>query len=204
MTVTKFRAGIVNPDISLCISPYFPQYQGAGNLMQIKYHYFLRCQICGLPFPSSQVPLTSKTCRLSIRMPIMAGIIHQYYDWHNNPERECLPLVTSNLQFICPLKLYVTQKPFIHRCSVDPVKDTQQLNVVHETKEVLIRDIRGWESSFSLECNGFEVLKHQTRLSRVDFASKGAMRDIYIKETEALLKERFRALSVIVFGCVVS
>jgi hypothetical protein len=137
-------------------------------------------------------------------MPIMAKIIRQCYDWHNNPERESLPVVISKLQFICPLELYVTEKPSIYEYSISSVKDARQTNVVHETREVLIRDIRGVENSFSLECDGFEVLKHRTRLTHVEFASKTAVTDIYIKETEALLKERFRALRVIVIGCVVS
>jgi hypothetical protein len=134
----------------------------------------------------------------------MAGIIRQCYGWHNNPERECLPAVASNLQFFRPLELHVTAKPSVNEYSVSSAKDARQTNVVHETREVLIRDIRGVENSFSLECDGFEVLKHRTRLSQVEFASKTAVTDIYIKETEALLKERFRALRVLVIGCVVS
>jgi hypothetical protein len=113
-------------------------------------------------------------------MPIMAGVIR------SNPKRECLPVVTSNLQFIRPLKLQAIE------------------DFVYEAREVLIRDIRGAENSFSLECDGFEVLKHRTRLSPEEFASKTAVTDIYIKETEALLKERFHALRVFAFGCVVS
>jgi hypothetical protein len=134
----------------------------------------------------------------------MAEIIRQCYDWHNNPERESLPMVISKLQFICPLELYVTEKPCIYEYSVGSVKNARQTNDVYETREVLIRDIRGVENSFSLECDGFEVLKRQTRLSQVEFASKTAVRDIYIKETEVLLKERFCASRVIVIGCVVS
>jgi hypothetical protein len=113
-------------------------------------------------------------------------------------------MVVSNLQFICLVEHYATESPSIDEYSVSSVKDARQTNVAHETREVLIRDIRGAENSFSLECDGFEVLKHQTRLSQVEFASKTAVTDVYIKETEALLKERFRALRVLIFGCVVS
>jgi hypothetical protein len=135
---------------------------------------------------------------------IMAGISSQCYDWHNDPERECLPVVVSNLQFICPLEPYVTEKPSLYEYSVSSAKDPRQTDVVHETREVLIRDIRGVENSFSLERDGFEVLKHRTRLSQVEFASRTAVTDIYINETEALLKEHFRALRVLIIGCVVS
>jgi hypothetical protein len=113
-------------------------------------------------------------------------------------------MVVSNLQFICPLELYASQNPSMDKYSVGSVKDAGQTNFVHETREVLIRDIRGVENSFSLECDGFEVLKHRTRLSQAEFASRTAVTDIYIKETEELLKGRFCALRVLVFGCVVS
>jgi len=134
----------------------------------------------------------------------MAGIRRQCYDWLENPKREYLPTVVSNLQFICQLEPSVNEKPSIHDYSVKSVKDARQTNVVHETRQVLIRDIRGVENSFNLECDGFEVLKHQTQLSQAEFASKAIVTDIYLKETEALLKERFHALRVVIIGCVVS
>jgi hypothetical protein len=133
----------------------------------------------------------------------MAGIRRQCYDWLENPERESLPVVVSNLQFICPLEPNVNE-PSIHDYSIKSVKDVRQTDVVHETRQVLIRDIRGVENSFNLECDGFEVLKHRTQLSQVEFASKAAVMDIYLKETEALLKERFHASRVVIIGCVVS
>ena len=67
-----------------------------------------------------------------------------------------------------------------------------------EGPEELIEDIRGRECTFSLDQNGFRIIKHQ--FPSIDYQSNDDVENIYKPEIERLLKEQVCAL----FGVVAS
>ena len=67
-----------------------------------------------------------------------------------------------------------------------------------EGPEELIEDIRGRECTFSLDQNGFQIIKHQ--FPSIDYQSNDDVENVYKPEIERLLKEQVCAL----FGVVTS
>ena len=57
-----------------------------------------------------------------------------------------------------------------------------------EGPEEVIEDIRGRESAFSLDQNGFQILKHE--FPPIDYQSSEDVETVYKPEIEGLLKER--------------
>lgn len=56
-----------------------------------------------------------------------------------------------------------------------------------ETHNVLIQDVTGKESNFSLEKEGFQFVPHVS--AEKDFADQERVKDVYYKEIDALLKK---------------
>ena len=59
-----------------------------------------------------------------------------------------------------------------------------------EGPEELIEDVRGRESAFSLDQNGFQIIKHQ--FPSIDYQSNDDVENVYKPEIERLLKEQVR------------
>lgn len=60
-----------------------------------------------------------------------------------------------------------------------------------EGPEELIEDVRGRESTFSLDQNGFQIIKHQ--FPSINYQSNDDVENVYKPEIERLLKEQVRA-----------
>ncbi len=56
-----------------------------------------------------------------------------------------------------------------------------------ESHPVVVKDVRGQESKYSLDLNGFQFYAHSS--FEKDFLSDDKIRDQYYKETEQLLKD---------------
>lgn len=56
-----------------------------------------------------------------------------------------------------------------------------------ETHAVVVKDVRGRESEFSLDKNGFQFYKHQS--VEKDFLDDEQIKDQYYKDTEQLLRD---------------
>jgi len=113
-------------------------------------------------------------------------------------------LIRSRLKYIKPPPLYAHEKPFICEFDVSKIAGARQTNVELETREVLIRDIRGREDEFSVERNGFEILLHQSAISLEHIGFKPDIKEQYKREAEEVLRARFDAQSVSVFSLEVS
>lgn len=63
--------------------------------------------------------------------------------------------------------------------------------------EELITDIRGREETFSLDDNGFRIMKHQ--FSPINYQSNEDVENVYKSDVESLLKEKMSGVDKVVF-----
>lgn len=96
-------------------------------------------------------------------------------------------------------KLYETEKPFqIFVPLPDDVEDSRTDNLIFESEEEQeILDIRGSESQFSLDDNGFQIVSSGTKMDAFD--SKAKIEDVYLPELVELLQRHVAGADRIVF-----
>ena len=146
--------------------------------------------------------------RINLCYPIILfniwDLISSIYNWLWTPAAN-LPGVVSSLRFIKPLRLYESEKPFLCEFDVKHISGAQQTNIECDTLQVSIQiqDVRGLESKFTVERNGFEILQHESAIGLSDIAFSAETRQQYLKETERIIKDRFNAYLVSAFGCEV-
>lgn len=76
-------------------------------------------------------------------------------------------------------------------------------NISYEVRDHLVTDIRGHQSDFQIDNAGFELVKHETRLSYEDFQDDSLIISRYYKEVEYLLQEKLGASRIFIFNHVV-
>ncbi len=87
------------------------------------------------------------------------------------------------------------EKPAYYR--TDPPAGVPKSNGIADPREVRIEDARGRESEFTLDRNGFALIKAPTAMA--DFYSEDEIRRLYYPEVEQLLRDRLGASRVHVF-----
>ena len=87
------------------------------------------------------------------------------------------------------------EKPARYR--IEPPAGVPKWNGVDDPRQVTIEDARGRESEFTLDQNGFALLKAPTAVA--DFYSEDEIRRVYYPEIERLLCDRLGASRVHVF-----
>jgi hypothetical protein len=63
-------------------------------------------------------------------------------------------------------------------------------------KDVLVRDIRGSEAKYTLNRNGFQVLRMDSKLTPEEFNDRDRVKDVYYEELRELLKRELGAKRV--------
>lgn len=107
-------------------------------------------------------------------------------------------VVQADIHFLKPDARHQEEKPYAFRYELD-IEEVPQSNMEMEKVEgIWITDIRGRESEYSLNTNGFTVLKHQSALDYGDYYDPNRV-SIYLRELEDLLKVRLNASKVEVF-----
>jgi hypothetical protein len=99
--------------------------------------------------------------------------------------------VTSTLHYL----LRGTEKPA--RYVGDPPPGLPVWNGTDDPREMRIEDARGREAEFTLDRNGFALIKAPTAVA--DFYSPEEIKRVYYPEVEGLLRERLGASRVFVF-----
>jgi len=87
------------------------------------------------------------------------------------------------------------EKPAYYR--IEPPPGVPKWNGVDDPREVTIEDARGREAEFTLDCNGFALLKAPTAVA--DFYSEEEIERVYYPEVERLLRDALGASRVFVF-----
>lgn len=108
------------------------------------------------------------------------------------------PRQLISLSFIKDLPLYHTEKPYFvvieeGEGKIPSTETNLELAPVHG---IPLQDIRGRESEFTLECNGFKYLKHTTHASADDEEDNWVA---YSKEMARLIQEECGAGKVICY-----
>jgi hypothetical protein len=95
----------------------------------------------------------------------------------------------ASFKFIKWNDLYKTEKPFqIFANLPDDATDKRFSNLDWEDKPKTVSDLRGRGAEYSLDANGFTVVKHQSHMS--DFTDRGRIEREYLPEVEELLREK--------------
>jgi hypothetical protein len=112
-------------------------------------------------------------------------------------------MVIATLNFIKPLELYETEQPyFLNIPGSEPETQIIQTNLEYTPQDdITIEDIRGRTHEFSLEKNGFKVLKYDAEgLDQL----QGSKVDTYCEEMAALVAEECNAVHAVCYDYRVS
>jgi hypothetical protein len=98
-----------------------------------------------------------------------------------------MPDVQSNIHFLAKDNVYKKEKPYTLRYpSEDELPQTNFNPEKHEN--ITIHDLRGQESSFSYEKNGFTVMQLNSQMAYADFGSREMIKTLFLKEVGAMLR----------------
>ena len=109
-----------------------------------------------------------------------------------------MPLDTAPRQTVTAELHYLrrtAEKPA--RYVMEPPPGVPQWNGVDDPRQVTIEDARGREAEFSLDRNGFALVKALTRVR--DFYDPDQVKSVYHPEVERLLRDELGASRVVVF-----
>lgn len=79
----------------------------------------------------------------------------------------------------------------------EPPTDKPSHNIGSDPHSVVVHDVRGRESEFTLDKNGFQFVKHES--AEKDFTDHEKIEHEYYKEVEELLKKELGAKRVFIF-----
>src|SRR6516225_7146866 len=88
-----------------------------------------------------------------------------------------------------------TEKPASYR--IEPPPGVPRWNGIDDPRDVTIEDARGREAEFTLDRNGFALVKAPTAV--VDFYDREEVKRVYYPEVEQLLKAVTGAAKVVIF-----
>jgi hypothetical protein len=103
--------------------------------------------------------------------------------------------VLTDLIFLKRDSKFLTEKPY--RLRYDPGGEFPRTNCETQVQtDVLVRDIRGSEAKYTLNRNGFQVLRMNSKLTPEEFHDRELVKGIYYEELSDLLKRELGAKKV--------
>lgn len=103
--------------------------------------------------------------------------------------------VLTDLIFLKRDSKFLSEKPY--RLRYDPGAEIPRTNCETQVQtDVLVRDIRGSESKYTLDRNGFQVLRLNCKLAPAEFHDREKVKDVYYEELRELLKRELGAKRV--------
>ncbi|KAK1750089.1 Aspirochlorine biosynthesis protein N [Echria macrotheca] len=98
-------------------------------------------------------------------------------------------IVRAEIQYLKRLPLYNEEKPFQIFVPIDAnAADTRSTNLEFEAREQQFEDIRGRETKFSLDNDGFQIKTYPTALSLSHFQDRQAVETKYFNEIKQILQ----------------
>ncbi len=108
--------------------------------------------------------------------------------------------IISRIGYLKRLELYKSEKPFNLNFPVNSFPGARQTNVVYEYVEnITIEDMRGRESDFNLDVNGFQVFNCPANYPREVFEDSALTSKIYCKDMERYMKTLLNAEKVYIY-----
>lgn len=103
--------------------------------------------------------------------------------------------VLTDLIFLKPDSRYIHEKPY--RLRYDPGDAIPRTNCETDVKrDVTVRDIRGRETDYTLNRNGFQVVRLDSKLTPEDFHDRAKVKAVYYQELRELLQRTLGAKKV--------
>lgn len=110
-----------------------------------------------------------------------------------------MPDLISSMEFLSDIPLYDVEKPYYVMPSADadfdPEFATTNLEFTRH-QDILFRDVRGHEAEFSIEKNGFQILKHESKNTILETVDQ---LNAYKFEIEQMLKELFKGVHAVCY-----
>jgi hypothetical protein len=108
--------------------------------------------------------------------------------------------ITTSLYYLAPLPRYRTEKPFYVNFPIRDTTDVPQHNILHDQYEgIEVHDVRGREHNFTIDSQGFQLVRQPTSMSNNDFEIDHIVRTKYYQEIVELLTGTLRATRVVPF-----
>ena len=102
------------------------------------------------------------------------------------------------LKFLQWQKLYDVEKPFQIFINIPKdAEDPRDTNLVFETVDLKVQDVRNLRVEFSLEANGFVYRQHVTEVT--DFTDRAVVERHYLPEIETLLRRELDGVDRVFF-----
>lgn len=111
-----------------------------------------------------------------------------------------MPQIQTRMRFYKPLDLHKKEKPYSCEFDVSSVIHAKRTNIETEDHDVIVHDIRGFETLFTLENNGFEIQNHHTSFPLSNFDDLKLIETQYLPECEDFIRQRLRANQVKLLG----
>ncbi len=112
--------------------------------------------------------------------------------------------VNAQLVYLEKNDLFETEKPYNLQYKPDD-ETLLRTNCARVVKsDILIRDFRDHENKFSIEKQGFEIMKLESEMQYADFDSDEMVENIYYPELKASLRSRFKPRRIEILEHIVS
>jgi len=108
-------------------------------------------------------------------------------------------MVRGKLDYIADIPLYDREKPYDLTIDLWHTPEAKPTNVLLSERDVYIKDMSSSVSDFSIDVQGFQVLRYPTKLSNKDLADDSLVTSKYYKECEDILMDHFGAKQVFIF-----
>jgi hypothetical protein len=92
----------------------------------------------------------------------------------------------TTINFIQQDELYLEEKPYL--LTYEAPEYFPRTNVKLDERVVAAEDIRGRENNFTIDKNGFTIMKVNTKLSYENFGDEALVKQMYLKEVAEALK----------------
>jgi hypothetical protein len=119
--------------------------------------------------------------------------------------RDAMGDATARFEYLRNLDVYHQEKPYYYDGPLSPDLEPKRTNLQYESIPVPVQDGRTNSQRFTLQENGFKLMKHETctALNEEPRPSQATV-DAYLSEVVDILRKEFDGSKVIVFDYAVS
>ncbi|KAI1205233.1 uncharacterized protein F4807DRAFT_291240 [Annulohypoxylon truncatum] len=105
----------------------------------------------------------------------------------------------SSIAFLSPMRLYEREKPFFSNIPFFEIEGARQSNLRTLHEPVTVHDIRGKENAYTLEQNGFQLVKEEAFGTSKDFEDDSWIMKEYEPKVKEIIKRATGAERVEIF-----
>lgn len=110
----------------------------------------------------------------------------------------------SSIAFLSPMRLYEKEKPFFSNIPFFEIEGARQSNLRTLHQPITLEDIRGKEDNYTLDRNGFQIVKEAAFGTSRDFEDDTWVIEEYEPRVKETIKQATGAERVEIFDFTVS